>query len=128
MTRRVVVAGAGLVSPLGDSPAALHAALREGRGGVKALELFGPEGARCTLAGEVTQFDAQKYLGRRNLRPLDRTGRLTAAAAQLALDDSGWTPELREARELKVGVALNNAYAFGGNNSSLVLRRCEVTA
>ncbi|HEV3469716.1 MAG TPA: beta-ketoacyl-[acyl-carrier-protein] synthase family protein [Pyrinomonadaceae bacterium] len=32
------------------------------------------------------------------------------------------------ARELRVDVAMNNAYAFGGNNSSLVLRRCEVTA
>ncbi|HEV3469715.1 MAG TPA: beta-ketoacyl-[acyl-carrier-protein] synthase family protein [Pyrinomonadaceae bacterium] len=110
MTRRVVVTGAGLVSPLGDSPAALHAALCEGRGGVKPLELFGAGGARCTLAGEVSGFDAQKYLGRRNLRPLDRTGRLAASAAQLALDDAGWTPELRGSRE--VGLVLGTM--FGG--------------
>jgi 3-oxoacyl-[acyl-carrier-protein] synthase II len=30
------------------------------------------------------------------------------------------------AREHRVDVALNNAYAFGGNNSSLVLRKCQV--
>jgi 3-oxoacyl-[acyl-carrier-protein] synthase II len=29
------------------------------------------------------------------------------------------------ARELRVRVAMNNAYAFGGNNASLILRRCE---
>lgn len=32
------------------------------------------------------------------------------------------------ARELPVNVAMNNAYAFGGNNSCLVLRRCEAAA
>lgn len=31
-----------------------------------------------------------------------------------------------EARRHKVHVAMNNAYAFGGNNASLVLRKCEV--
>jgi 3-oxoacyl-[acyl-carrier-protein] synthase II len=30
------------------------------------------------------------------------------------------------AREQKVTVAMNNAYAFGGNNASLVLKKCEV--
>jgi 3-oxoacyl-(acyl-carrier-protein) synthase len=29
------------------------------------------------------------------------------------------------ARSHKVNVALNNAYAFGGNNSSVVFERCE---
>lgn len=31
-----------------------------------------------------------------------------------------------EARRYRVNVAMNNAYAFGGNNASLVLRKCEV--
>ncbi|MCA1817228.1 MAG: beta-ketoacyl-[acyl-carrier-protein] synthase family protein [Acidobacteria bacterium] len=31
-----------------------------------------------------------------------------------------------EARGHEVNVAMNNAYAFGGNNSSLVLKKCEV--
>jgi 3-oxoacyl-[acyl-carrier-protein] synthase II len=30
-----------------------------------------------------------------------------------------------QARELRVNVAMNNAYAFGGNNSTLILTKCE---
>ena len=33
-----------------------------------------------------------------------------------------------EARALKVEVAMNNAYAFGGNNASVILRRCKEAA
>ena len=98
--RRVVITGAGVVSSLGDTPAALHAALCEGRSGISPVKLFDTTGLGCPLGGEVSDFDAQNYLGRRNLRPLDRTSRLVASAAQLALDASGWTPEMRAEREL----------------------------
>jgi 3-oxoacyl-[acyl-carrier-protein] synthase II len=33
-----------------------------------------------------------------------------------------------EARELRVDVAMNNAYAFGGNNASVLFRRCEAAS
>ncbi|MCA1817227.1 MAG: beta-ketoacyl-[acyl-carrier-protein] synthase family protein [Acidobacteria bacterium] len=103
--RRVVITGAGVVSPLGDSRAALHAALCGGRSAAKPLELFGDEKLGCTLACEITDFDAQKYLGGRNLRPLDRTARLVASAARLALEDSGFGVETlaREAVGLVLG-------------------------
>jgi 3-oxoacyl-[acyl-carrier-protein] synthase II len=106
--RRVVITGAGLVSSLGDTPAGLHAALCEGRSGISPVGLFDTKGLGCPLGGEVKDFDAQKYLGRRNLRPLDRTSRLVAAAAQLALDDSGWTAEMRGTEE--VGLVLGTMF------------------
>ena len=98
--RTVVITGAGVVSSLGDTPAAMHAALCEGRSGIRPVTLFDTKGLGCPLGGEISDFDAQKYLGRRNLRPLDRTSRLVASAAQLALDASGWTTEMRGAHEL----------------------------
>ncbi len=88
--RRVVVTGAGVVSPLGDSPAALHRALAAGASARKPIELFETSGIGCHEAGEIRPFDPQAYVGERNLRPLDRTSRLLVVAAQLALADSGW--------------------------------------
>jgi 3-oxoacyl-[acyl-carrier-protein] synthase II len=106
--RRVVITGAGVVSSLGDTPAGVHAALCEGRSGIRPVTLFDTAGLGCPLGGEVSDFDAQKYLGRRNLRPLDRTSRLVASAAQLALDASGWTTEMRAEHEL--GLALGTMF------------------
>lgn len=97
--RRVVITGAGVVSSLGDSTDGLHAALCKGRSGIRPIDLFPTELVGCPLGGEIKNFDAQKYLGKRNLRPLDRTSRLVASAAQLALDESGWTAEMRKEQE-----------------------------
>jgi 3-oxoacyl-[acyl-carrier-protein] synthase II len=106
--RRVVITGAGVISSLGDTPAGMHAALCEGRSGIGPVGLFAAKALGCPLGGEVRDFDAQKYLGRRNLRPLDRTSRLVASAAQMALDNSGWTAEMRADEE--VGLVLGTMF------------------
>lgn len=108
MKRKVVITGTGVVSALGDSLAALHTALCEGRSALRPVELFSTEGLGCPLGGEIKAFDARQYLGQRNLRPLDRTSRLVASAAQLALDDSGWSAEMRCCRE--VGLVLGTMF------------------
>jgi 3-oxoacyl-[acyl-carrier-protein] synthase II len=111
--RPVVVTGAGVLSPLADSPQGLHAALCAGTSGLKSIELFpldglGLDGGGPREAGEIRPFEPREYLGERNLRPVDRTSRLLLAAAQRALEESGWTPELRAARE--VGLVLGTTF------------------
>ncbi|MEK6279454.1 MAG: beta-ketoacyl-[acyl-carrier-protein] synthase family protein [Acidobacteriota bacterium] len=113
--RRVVVTGAGVVSSLGDSLDALHSALCRGHNAIRPVELFPTETLACPLGGEIKGFDAQKYLGKRNLRPLDRTSRLLASAAQLALDASGWTAEMRGNQE--VGLILGTMSSSVRNES-----------
>src|SRR5205807_10348952 len=49
-----------------------------------------------------------KYLGRINLRPLDKTSRLAASSARLALDDSGWSAEMVKQEE--VGLVLGTMF------------------
>ena len=105
---RVVVTGAGVISTLADSPAALHAALCRGDRGLappEAPELLGPPGSppaglAGALVGAVTGFDPAAYAGAGNFRPLDRSGRFTVAAAELALAAAGWTREARGRADL----------------------------
>ena len=92
--RRVVITGTGLITALADSRQALHEALCNGRRGLKRVQLFSdPLLDGRPIAGEITGFDPSFYLGEQNFRPLDRTSQLLISAAQLALNDSRWTPE-----------------------------------
>lgn len=108
MRNRVVITGAGVVSSLGDSSVSLQSSLCSGRSAIKPVELFSTAGLGCPLGGEIPRFDAQKYLGRRNLRPLDRTSRLVSSAAQLALEDGGWSEVMRTNEE--VGLVLGTMF------------------
>jgi 3-oxoacyl-[acyl-carrier-protein] synthase II len=108
MRNRVVITGAGVVSSLGDSSGSLQFSLCSGRRAVRPVELFSTAGLGCPLGGEIPSFDAQKYLGRRNLRPLDRTSRLVASAAQLALNNSGWSGPILNREE--VGLVLGTMF------------------
>jgi 3-oxoacyl-[acyl-carrier-protein] synthase II len=108
MRNRVVITGIGVVSSLGDSPSRLHASLCEGLSGIKPVQGFSTVGLGCPLGGEIADFDAARYLGQRNLRPLDRTSRLVASAAQLALDDTGWFADMRNREE--VGLVLGTMF------------------
>ncbi len=145
--RPVVVTGAGVLSPLADSPAEHFAALCRGEGGLgpvegfSVAELAANAGARGggagdgaavgndggpipDLAGEIRGFDPGDYLGKKNFRPLDRTGRLATVAATLALTDSGWDEEAR--REHEVGLVLGTM--FGSVHTISAFDRRALTA
>src|SRR5215475_15088120 len=98
MERRVVITGVGVISPLGDSPMALHTALCAGQSSVQPVTLFNTDGLVCKQAHALTSFRPETYLGKKNFRALDRTSQLVTAAATLALDQSGWSIEMRRQR------------------------------
>ena len=110
--RRVVVTGIGALTPLGDRPDGVHEALCEGRSAlapVEGLESSSGSGRVPRLpAAELRDFDPRAYLTTGNLRPLDRTGQLTASAAALALEASGW--EAAELEEREVGLVLGTMF------------------
>ncbi len=107
----VVVTGAGVISSIADSPAGLHAALCEGRSGLKPIELFSTEGLGCHQAGEIRPFEPRDYLGERNLRPIDRTSRLLLVAAGQALKAAGYPADDAAAMsEQEVGLVLGTTF------------------
>ena len=87
MRRRVVITGAGVVSPLGAGAETFWDALAAGRSGAVVLdvEAVGPIPAFPVAEGE----DARERFGQREARRMDRAGRLAAVAAALALSDAG---------------------------------------
>ena len=55
-SRRVVIAGLGLISPLGNTPESLWEALSSGRSGVGALQAFPAKYLPTKFAAEAREF------------------------------------------------------------------------
>lgn len=110
MHHRVAITGIGLISPLADSSSELFKALCDGRSGIRRVEPVAHNGCQCHLAGRLLDFEPEKYLPGRPLRPLDRVSQLSSAACGLALESSGWTAEQRA----KVDLSLVVGTMFGG--------------
>ena len=90
-TRRAVLTGLGVISPIGLGSAAFWDSLSTGRGGIRPIDRFDASGLPTQIAGEVRGFDAKQYVDkkdRKSLRVMARTIQLAVAAAQLAIDDS----------------------------------------
>jgi 3-oxoacyl-[acyl-carrier-protein] synthase II len=88
-SRRAVISGIGVLSPIGLDPESFWQSLTAGRGGVRTITCFDTSGLPVHIGGELPNFDAKKYLakdGRKALRVMSRPIQLAVAAAQAALD------------------------------------------
>jgi 3-oxoacyl-[acyl-carrier-protein] synthase II len=89
MTRRVVITGLGPVSSIGTGAEAFDEAVRAGRSGVSPITSFDTTGFPHVMAGEVPDFDPGSLLERLDPNAWGRTSLFAAAAARLAVADSG---------------------------------------
>jgi 3-oxoacyl-[acyl-carrier-protein] synthase II len=88
MTRRVVVTGIGMVTPLGPDAATNWDALTNGRSGITRITKFDPSPYETQIAGEVKDFEPTKYMDRKEVRRTDRFTHLGVAAASQAITDA----------------------------------------
>jgi 3-oxoacyl-[acyl-carrier-protein] synthase II len=89
-SRRAVITGVGVLSPIGLDAAAFWRSLQEGKSGVRPIRAFDASTLPVHFAGEIPDFDAKNYVEksqRKGLRVMARTIQLAVAAAQLALND-----------------------------------------
>lgn len=89
MSRRVVVTGVGLVCPLGIGTEESWRGMLAGRSGIGRITQFDPAGFSCQIAGEVKDFDPQKYIDRKDIKKMGRFIQLAIAASDCALSSSG---------------------------------------
>lgn len=86
--RRVVVTGAGAITPVGNSPAAAWQNLAAGNSGIGHITKFDTTGFKVTVAAEVKDFDPLEYFEKGEVRRNDLYTQYAVAAAQQAMDDS----------------------------------------
>lgn len=103
---RVVVTGMGVMSPLGTSIDEYWAGLTAGKSGVEYIQSFDAEGFPCVVAGEVLDFEPEKYMPAKQVRRLARFSQMAVAASKDAIEDAGLDLE-SEDREM-IGVILGN--------------------
>ena len=104
--RRVVVTGLGLVSPVGNDVPSAWDAITHGRSGIGPVTHFEPVGFPTTIAGEVRDFDATRWIGPKDAKKMDPFIHYGVAAAFMALDDAAL--EITEANAERIGVIVGS--------------------
>ena len=112
--RRVVVTGLGMVSPLADGFEATWERLLAGESGAGMIEKFDTSNVVTKYACEVPlgdgtngTFNGDAYLEPKERRKIDDFILFGLAAAQQAVQDSGWMPEADADRE-RTGVMIGS--------------------
>lgn len=91
-TRRVVVTGMGVVSPVGNDVPAMWENLVAGvSGGGPVTHWEATEDFACRIACEVKGFDPLDYLEKRDAKRHDRVSQFAVAASAQALESAGLT-------------------------------------
>ncbi len=107
MTRRAVVTGIGLVTPIGIGKDAVWASLHGAVSGVATITRFDPSPFRSRTAAQIDDFDPVAMLSARQARRTDRCSQLALAAARLAMDDADL--DMSRERDDRVGVFMGTA-------------------
>ncbi len=89
MSRRVVVTGVGLVSPLGIGTGLNWEALCAGRTGIAPITRFDPAQFSARIAGEVKDFDPLRFIEKKDVKKMDIFIQFAIAAAHFAMEDAG---------------------------------------
>ena len=105
MSRRVVVTGMGMLSPLGNDLASSWEGITAGRSGIGPIAGYDPSQFSTHIAGEIRQFDVASFgIPAKDAKKMDPFIHYGLAASFMALDDSGL--EITEANAERVGALL----------------------
>ena len=103
--RRAVVTGMGLATPLGCGVKQNWERLLNSQSGIGAIEHFDASDISCQIAGTMPRgakedgyFDPDAYVSKKDQRKMDAFIVAALAAAEEAVEDSGWQPEGEEDR------------------------------
>ncbi len=117
---RVVVTGIGMVTPLAYKSSDTWKRLLEGHSGINKITSFNTDDLNVKIAGQIPTveeefgFDPDKHLEKKDQRKVDDFIIYAMAAADQAIEDSGWHAK-QEEDYLKAGVLVGSG--IGGLQS-----------
>ena len=100
--RRVVVTGMGMLTPVGNDTASTWNALLAGKSGIAKITRFDASEFRSQIAGEVKNFEAEKWMDKKEVRKNDLFIQYALAAAEQAVQQSG----LQVTEEMKARISI----------------------
>ena len=88
MSKRIVVSGIGVITPIGTGKDKFWEAACKGTNGVLPIKSFDTSAYRSKTGGEVRDFHERTYLNENEISAMGRAGHFALAAARMALDDA----------------------------------------
>jgi 3-oxoacyl-[acyl-carrier-protein] synthase II len=88
MKRRVVITGMGVFTTLGTDVEEFYSNLLNGKSGISTIERFDTTEMSVKIAGEIKNYDPEKYFDKNEAKRLDRFTQYALIAAESAIKDS----------------------------------------
>jgi 3-oxoacyl-[acyl-carrier-protein] synthase II len=88
-TRRVVITGVGIVSPIGIGKEEFWHSLISGKTGIDVIKRFDASSFPSQIAAEVNNFDPSKFLTEKQIKQYNRSTQFAFSAAKMAKEDCG---------------------------------------
>ncbi|MBM7556594.1 beta-ketoacyl-ACP synthase II [Halanaerobacter jeridensis] len=124
MSKRVVVTGMGVISPIGNSLDEFWSSLINGETGIDQISSFDASEIRTQIAAEVKDFSPADFgLDRKEARRMDKYAQFAVAASNLAVEDSGLdVEEIAERVGVLVGSGIGGIETFEEQHERLMER------
>lgn len=106
MNRRVVITGMGAVTPFGNGADVLWESVKKARSGISLIERVDVSDLPVKVAGEIKHFDPNEYIEKKEVRRMDRFCQYALAAAQMAIENSGF--DLEAADRNRIGIIVGS--------------------
>ena len=106
MSNRVVITGLGAVTPIGIGHKDFFDNLLAGKSGAGRITRFDPAAYTSQVAAEITDFEPEKFMDRKEALKLVRFIQLAVAAAKLAVKDAGL--KIEESNADRIGVLIGS--------------------
>jgi len=104
--RRVAVTGLGLICSVGLNTDEVWQNVLEGTSGIRPITHFDPEDFSTKIAAEVRGFEPERYIPRKDLKKMARFIQFGIAAADMAIEQSGFKVTRQNAE--RVGVCVGS--------------------